>query len=52
VVAYTARLRRAAGGVRLGIKIQYDRLTLELSEPDGLAVLIRQLKVRSLIADP
>src|SRR5439155_17571780 len=45
-VADAARLRRAAGGVVLGIEIENDRLAAEIREPDPLATVAREIEVR------
>ena len=40
----------ATAGVSLGIEVENDGLPAQLGEPDGLAVLIRELEVGSLVA--
>src|SRR5438270_5179289 len=50
VVAHAAGLLRAAGGVCLGIKIQYNPLATEVGQLDRAALLVGQLEVRSLVA--
>src|SRR5437660_80255 len=50
VVAHAAGLLRAARGVCLGIKIQYNPLATEVGQLDRAALLVGQLEVRSLVA--
>ena len=51
VVAHAARLRRAAGRIRLGVEVEDNRLAAQRRQSDRLPVLIWEFEVRGLITD-